>query len=110
MKEEVTEAQWLLARDEIPVEQLAELTGCSIELLQELVEHGALAPNDPNSTHWTFAPTCIHSVCAARRLHDDFELDANATSLALTLIGQIHRLEIQVQVLQSQIPKMGKKA
>lgn len=53
MKDEVTEAQWL--QGEIPVEQLAELTGCSAVLLREPVDHGALAPNEPRSTHWTFA-------------------------------------------------------
>ena len=38
MKVELTEAQWLHEQAEISVEQLAELTGLSPELLRELVD------------------------------------------------------------------------
>ena len=44
MKVEFTEAQWLHEQAEISVEELAELSRLSPELLRELVDYGALVP------------------------------------------------------------------
>ncbi|MEO8163970.1 MAG: chaperone modulator CbpM [Betaproteobacteria bacterium] len=109
MQDETVEAQWLQETNEISTEKLAELTGLPPDLLREIVDHGALTPTDPQSAQWTFAAECIGTVCAARRLRDDFELDANATSLALSLIERIHRLEVRLQEMQSQFPNVRNK-
>ena len=124
MKVELAEAQWLCEQAEISVEQLAELTGLSPALLHELVDYGALVPvgapapvagresaaspaaasRDP-SAHWNFAADCVVAVRTARRLRDDFDLDANALAVALMLIERIHALEAQLRELHSQFPR-----
>ena len=112
MKIELTEAQWLHEQAEISIEQLAELTGLSSELLRELVDYGALVPINvqtpvnTQSSQWTFAADCVVAVRSARRLHDDFDLDANALSVALTLIERIHGLEAQLREMRSQVPQV----
>ena len=117
MKVELTEAQWLHEQAEISVEQLAELTGLSPELLRELVDYGALVPVNADapveaapdvqvSEQWSFAADCVVAVRTARRLRDDFDLDPNALSVALMLIERIHGLEAQLRELHSQLPKL----
>jgi len=118
MKIELTEAQWLDEPDEISFDDLAELSGLSPELLRELVEYGALAPINTQASinaevpidvelaQWRFSADCIVAVRTVGRLHEDFDLDANALSVALTLIERIRGLEAQLQELQTQFPRM----
>ena len=47
MKVELTDAQWLSEHAEVSIDELAELSGLSAELLRELVEYGALVPINP---------------------------------------------------------------
>jgi len=120
MTAEFAEAQWLCEQSEISVEQLAELSGLPAELLRELVDYGALVPLDapagagnarPESAsaaaqaHWSFAADCVMAVRAARRLRDDFDLDANALAVALTLIERIQALEARLREMHSQFPR-----
>jgi chaperone modulatory protein CbpM len=112
MKIELTDAQWLSEHAEVSIAELAELSGLSAELLRELVEYGALVPvnaQDPineESTQWSFTVECVVAMRAASRLREDFDLDANALSVALTLIERIHGLEAQLQNLRSQFPAL----
>jgi chaperone modulatory protein CbpM len=106
MKIEPTDAQWLHERDEVSIEELAELSGLSPEVLRELVDYGALAPVDNQSTQWTFTGECVVSVRSVSRLREDFDLDANALSVALNLIERIHGLETQLRELRSQFPQL----
>ena len=120
MKIEIADAQWLHERAEVTLEELVELSGLSSELLIELVEHGALEPvesqapassrthTDVGSTEWHFSADCVVAVRTVSRLREDFDLDANALSVALMLIERIHGLESRLQDLQSQIPKLNK--
>ena len=106
MTVEPTQAQWLHEQAEISIEQLAELSGASYELLRELVDFGALIPANVQSEQLTFAPDCIVSVRAAARLQSDFELDVNSLSVALGLMERIRTLEAQLRDLQSQFPRL----
>ena len=111
MKVEFTEAQWLHEQAEISIQELAELSGLSPELLRELVDYGALvpvnaqSPTDAGSAQWSFTAQCIVAVRAAGRLREDFDLDANALSVALALIERIHGLEAQLRELRTQLPR-----
>ena len=121
MKVELTEAQWLHEQAEISVEQLAELTGLSPEVLRELVDYGALVPVNADapvdaeppdvqiSGQWSFAADCVVAVRTARRLRDDFDLDPNALSVALMLVERIQKLEAQLRELRSQLPRLRRK-
>ncbi len=112
MKVELTDAQWLSEHAEVSVEELAELSGLPPELLRELVEYGALVPinaqvpTDVQSAQWSFTADCVVAVRTASRLREDFDLDANALSVALMLIERIHGLEAQLQALRSQFPTL----
>lgn len=118
MKIELTDAQWLSEHAEVSIEELAELSGLSPELLRELVEYGALVPINPQvpinalapthvqSAQWSFTADCVVAVRTAGRLREDFDLDANALSVALTLIERIHGLEAQLRHLQTQFPRL----
>lgn len=117
MKVEPADAQWLHEHAEVSFEELSEFSGLPPELLQELVEYGALVPVDPQipieaqaridvqSTRWRFTADCILNVRTVSRLREDFELDANALSVALTLVERIHGLEAQLRDLQTQLPR-----
>ena len=112
MKIELTDAQWLSEHAEVSVEELAELSGLPRELLRELVDYGALVPinvqvpTDAQSAQWSFTAECIVAVRTLGRLREDFDLDANALSVALTLIERIHGLEAQLRDLQTQFPRL----
>ena len=106
MKVELTDAQWLSEHPEVSVEELAELSGLSPELLRELVDFGALVPINAQSAQWRFTAECIIPVRTVSRLREDFDLDANALSVALMLIERIHGLEAQLQALRSQFPTL----
>ncbi len=120
MKIEITNAQWLIDNGEVTLEELVELSGLSPELLRELVDYGALDPveaqppagarpqTEVRSTQFRFSAECVVAVQAVSRLREDFELDANALSVALMLIERIHGLEAQLQEMQSQLPRLKK--
>jgi chaperone modulatory protein CbpM len=124
MKIELTDAQWLHEHAEVSFEELAELSGLSPELLRELVEYGALVPinaqapineqgpldaqgsTDAQSVQWSFSAECVVAVQTVGRLREDFDLDANALSVALTLIERVHGLEAQLRELRTQFPQL----
>lgn len=105
MKTELTDAQWLHEHKEVSFEELAELSGLSPELLRQLVDYGALVPIDAQAKRWTFTSSCVVTVRTVGRLREDFELDANALSVALNLIERIRGLEAQLAELRSQMPQ-----
>jgi chaperone modulatory protein CbpM len=124
MKVELTDAQWLSEHAEVSVEELAELSGLSPELLRELVDYGALVPINAQgpineqvpvnaqvpassqSPQWSFAADCVVAVRTVSRLREDFDLDASALSVALMLIERIQGLEAQLRELQTQFPRL----
>jgi len=122
MKIEITDAKWLCEHPEVSLEELVELSGLPTELLRELVDYGALAPIDLQSaetatpqteirsTQWRFTADCVVAVQTVSRLREDFDLDANALSVAMMLIERIHGLEAQLRELQSQLPQLKRQA
>lgn len=104
MKIEPADAQWLHEQAEVSFEELAELSGLAPELLRELVDYGALVPVNVRSERWTFNAERVVAVRTVSRLRQDFDLDANALSVALNLVERINVLEAQLQQLQSQFP------
>ncbi len=120
MKLEITDAKWLCEHPEVSLEELVELSGLSSELLVELVEYGALVPTDTTTAagtgsrteaqamQWRFTSDCVIAVQTVSRLRDDFDLDANALSVAMMLIERIRGLESQLMELQSHLPQFGR--
>ena len=104
MKAELTEAVWLDERGVVSLIELAQCSGFTEEELRELIELGALAPNDPHSDVWEFSTQTILAARAACRLRNDFELDVPGLALALTLLERVRELEAQVRYLEACAP------
>ncbi|MEO8005670.1 MAG: chaperone modulator CbpM [Betaproteobacteria bacterium] len=104
MRTELTNAQWLHEQAEISIEDLAHVSGMPAGILRELVEYGALTPVNAADTQWRFTVECVVAVRTVSRLREDFELDANALSVALNLVERIHKLEAELRSVRSQIP------
>ena len=104
MENEHIDAEWLEKKGALSVASLAKLSGLPEADLCALVEYGALTPIDPDGAEWMFAGHCVVAVQMAGRLRRDFELDAQALALALTLIGRIHGLEAELRQLRVLMP------
>ena len=105
MKLEQADAVWLDAHHEFSIADLEQCSGLSQAELRELVDYGALEPNNPQEAEWSFSGDIVVTVQAAGRLRDDLELDAQALALALTLIKRIRELEAQIGNLRAQLPR-----
>lgn len=87
---------------------LTRISGLLPAELRELVDYGALVPENPNvgsEDRWTFGGHCVVIVQTAVRLRRDFDLDAPGLALALTLIGRINDLEDELRKLQLTRPR-----
>jgi chaperone modulatory protein CbpM len=105
MNAKLTETTWLDAHCEVSFAELASLSGLAEAELRELVEYGALAPNDPREAQWTFSGECVVTARAAQRLRESFDLDPNALSLVVGFIERIRALETEVRALRAQLPR-----
>src|SRR5712691_10183162 len=97
MSAERTETVWLDARCEVSLAELAQLSGFSEAELRELVEYGALVPNNPREAQWTFSGECVAAVRTAYRLRESFDLDPNALSLALGFLERIRAVSVNIR-------------
>ena len=104
MQSESLDGLWLDRFQRVTVEDLVTLSGLSEAEIHELVELGALTPLDPSRIPWRFRADCVVTVRKASRLRDDFELDAHALALALTLLEQIQTLEAELSGLRARQP------
>jgi hypothetical protein len=77
----------------VPLERLAELSGCPAGALRRLVELGLLDPVDPAATEPRFAPASAALVARALRLRRDLGLDYAGAILASELLARIEDLE-----------------
>ena len=100
----IAEILWLGEHSYCRIEHLAEVSGLSIEDIEDLVETGVIAPTVLASTVDEAAPrsftvSCIVTVKTARRLRDDFQLDRHGLALALRLMQRIEALEQELNAL-----------
>jgi chaperone modulatory protein CbpM len=103
MRVELTEMLWF-EEHAVSLTELAELTGLPAGVLEELVNAGAIEPLDAASAQPRFGAAALNAARHARRLRQDFELDAQALSLALGLLERIDGLERQLQTLRARLP------
>ena len=104
MKIELTEVLWMDQYQELSLADLARLSGLPEAELSKLVDCGAIVPVNTDSTEWIFDAGCLVVAKTACRLRNDFELDTQGLSVALTLINRIHNLETQLHDLRAQLP------
>lgn len=93
MTSQVTQAVWLNETDVCSIEHLAEVSGLSLEEIEDLVENGLVAPAEAQAPTRSFHLLHVVTVRQARRLRDDFQLDRNGLALAMTLLRRIASLE-----------------
>jgi chaperone modulatory protein CbpM len=99
------ETAWMTDHTEVTLGELAALSGLPEDMVCELVECGALAPAGSSRVQWTFSARCVVTMRTAGRLRNDFDLDANALALAVSLLERIHELESQLHATMAQIPR-----
>jgi chaperone modulatory protein CbpM len=93
MSDDLADAIFLDEHGQVSFSQLVVLSGLSDEDLRALVDHGALTPIDPGASSWMFMSYCVVVARKARRLRNDFELDAHAVSVLLGFVERIEALE-----------------
>jgi chaperone modulatory protein CbpM len=105
MNVHVTESVWLNASDVCSFEQLVEVSGLTQDDLLNLVETGIIEPANRDPDHYVFQSQCLVVARKARRLRDDFELDAHGLALALSLLDRIDHLQAQLNNLHARLPQ-----
>jgi hypothetical protein len=98
MRVELTEVLWL-EEHRLSLAELAALSGLSESELEELLGCGAITPlaDLPHS----FGAAALHSARIARRLRDDFELDATALTVVMGLVLRVEGLEQQLREMRA---------
>ncbi len=86
-------ATWLGEGAVCTLEHLAEVSGLSLDDVEDLVASGVIWPADAAAQARSFHLLHVVTVRQARRLRDDFELDNNGVALAMTLLRRISELE-----------------
>lgn len=105
MNRQLSEAIWLNDVEVCQIEYLAEVSGLSIEELDDLVDSGVIDPVGPAEQPRCFRLSHVLTVQRARRLRDDFQLDRQGLALALTLIRRIGELEAELQAARNRLPR-----
>jgi chaperone modulatory protein CbpM len=100
------EGSWLHEYFEFSLEEMCELSGLAEREIRELVDYDVLAPSNPERQRWRFSADWLLVARSASRLRDDFELDAHALALALTLLKRIRDLEAEVCDLRAKLPSV----
>ncbi len=106
MTVQITESVWLNASDICSLDHLVQVSGLSNDVLLNLVEAGILEPANKDPDNYFFPASCIVVARKARRLRDDFELDAEGLAVAINLLRRIDKLETQLQALQARLTQI----
>ncbi len=101
MENSVLEAVWLNEGGSCSIVHLQEVSGLDRAELQVLIDSGALAPLAGEGGNPAFASTAMLVARTARRLRDDFALDANGLALAMQLLARVEFLERELERLRA---------
>lgn len=85
--------------------ELADLAGLTEAELLELVDYGALVPAGGAAGRWVFGLRSVTVARSARRLREDFELEAHGIALLLACFERIRELEAQLRDLAARQPR-----
>jgi chaperone modulatory protein CbpM len=104
MRIELNEVVWLEA-ETLSFDELLERSGLPASLLRELVHAGGIEPLDRSAPQPAYGARALVAARRARRLHQDFELDAAALLLVLDLLDRVAELEGRLNELQVKLPR-----
>ena len=91
---DLTEVTWLSDSHLVSYDELTQLSGLTISDIQQLLDNGALIPQDNDSNQ--FNSTSILLLRKVSRLKEDFELDIKGMCISLALLQKIYSLEQQL--------------
>jgi chaperone modulatory protein CbpM len=99
---------WIIMDDSsvCSAQHLVDVSGLSNEELERLIEGGAIMPVGQGAPPASFSLRYVAVASTARRLRDDFELDANGLVLALKLLGRIEEMEAQLAEARAQLGRI----
>ena len=104
MKTRLTEVLWLEAHPDIPLPELAELSGLSASELQALTDYGVLQAVDASAEEPSYRAGCVVTARAAFRLRRDMELNTEGLALVMQLLEQVRSLEAQLSAFKARAP------
>jgi MerR HTH family regulatory protein len=107
MQPEIVEAVRMDDIRELSCAELASLSGLSEAELRELVEYGALATLNVESSQLTFTTHCVTIARTAFRLRHDFDLEPHALALVVKFSARVDELEAQIRALRARLPSGG---
>jgi chaperone modulatory protein CbpM len=85
------------------LEHLAEVSGLSIEEIEDLIDTEIIKPVDTSAQTRMFQLRYVVTVKTARRLRDDFELDRQGLALALSLLQRIDELQAEIHATKARL-------
>lgn len=103
MRIELTEMLWF-EEHAVSLVELSEMCALPLPLLQELIGGGAILPIEGAGSEPRFGAQALTAARAAKRLHDDFELESSGLLLALRLLDRVHDLEREIRALRARLP------
>lgn len=89
------------------IDHLADVSGLSLDELEDLVEMGLLQAADLAPPARAFHLVHVVTVRQAARIKDDFQLDRNGLALAMTLLRRIASLEHALRSSHAQQPALA---
>ena len=104
MKIEITEFH-LLDHQQLTFEELLERSGLTTAELDELIGDGLIAALDEGERELHYSALALLRARTARRLRDDFELNASGIALAIRLLTRIDELEQQSSSMRARQPR-----
>lgn len=103
MKLTLSDSVWLDNQGVCTAQHIIEVSGLTVVELDALIANGIITPVDGRAGRPAFQLHHLITANTARRLRDDFELDLNGLTLALTLKRHIAQLQTEVQSLQAKL-------
>ena len=97
------EPVWLDRSARFTLVEVSECCGLPETMVRELVEFGAVVPEDAAAQDWAFSGECVARLRVAARLRDDLELETQTLALVIGFLDRIGELEAQVRRLTAQI-------
>ena len=89
-----------------PLDHQLDVSGLTREELTLLVDTGVIVPVDATAQTAAFPLHYIVVANTARRLRDDFELDAHGLALALTLLRRMRETEAELAAVKAQLTQI----
>lgn len=100
----ITESVWLNTSEICSFAHLLEVSGLTQTDLYNLIDMGIIEPSNADPGNYVFESSYIVIARRARRLRDDFELDAQGLAVALNLLRRINHLETELSSAYAKMP------